>query len=554
MRKIIFLLLIFIVPELLNAQHNILIENDNANGQGNFENVEPGDTVYIQSGDRPQLILQNFHGTESQPIVFWPSDRNLPVRIRSQGSYGISIRNCSFIQVSGWRQHEGACGIQILELNHESSVGVSVASKSTDVELDHIEIANVGFAGIIAKTEPECGDPETHRGGFVQRNTSIHHCYIHDTGGEGIYVGATNFHGQELADCEKVLPIVLEGVKIYKNRIERTGWDGIQVSSAISDCQIYDNEVIDCSVLQEENQMSGILIGGGTLADCYNNLIVDCYGTGILVFGDGGTRVFNNIILRAAKRYAPSDPQEREHGIYIDDKTGHNKTFYGIYSNTIIQPKSDCIRISETVNFEVQLYNNLLIDPGAWTVYENDNTDRTGNDSYVFVIGDINNIRKAGNRTTRSLTFPRFVNVDEDDFHLDVSSPYIDAGWDLSDKQGVSFDFEYKKRPFGKAFDIGAFEYGNTSWIRNDNVNEKVIKVVYQPSGDNRGLLKISASSTGNYFWQIISIDGRIIRQENFVDGGIEERIVPLDNMTPGIYVLSFQSDTWQQSEKLLVY
>ena len=38
----------------------------------------------------------------------------------------------------------------------------------------------------------------------------------------------------------------------------------------------------------------------------------------------------------------------------MNDKTQGTKSFYGVFSNTIIQPKSDCIRIAESVDFEVK--------------------------------------------------------------------------------------------------------------------------------------------------------------------------------------------------------
>jgi len=553
MRKLIFLLLSLGAFQLF-AQNLVPVNLEQINGEGSFSEVEAGDTVFIESGERAELLIQNFHGVAGRPILFCPSENTLPVSIRSHKSYGISIRNCSFIRLSGWQGEDGRFGIKILELDHVSSVGISIAEKSTDVELDHIEVGDSGFAGILAKTDPVCDDPETQRGGFIQKNTWIHHCYIHDTGAEGIYAGHTSFLGYDLPDCGVVFPAVLEGVWIYKNRIERTGWDGIQVTSAISDCQIYDNEVIDCSVLQNPSQMSGILIGGGTLADCYNNLIVDCYGTGILVFGNGGTRIFNNIILRSAKRYAPDNPNLHEHGIYLNDKTQLVKSFYGIFSNTIIQPKSDCIRIAESVDFEVRIYNNILVDPGAWSVYENDNTDRIGNDSYIFLQGENANVRKVANATVRSMLSPRFVDADSDNYHLDASSPYIDAGRDLSDQEGVNFDFDYTERPFGAGYDFGAFEYANSAGVWRVNHLSTHIQTTFKYFENGQGIILLNIEKPGILSWKLVGMDGRVVVQENriFIDCG--EYVINMPYTSPGIYVLQINADDWRQSEKLLVY
>ncbi len=63
-----------------------------------------------------------------------------------------------------------------------------------------------------------------------------------------------------------------------------------------------------------------------------------------------------------------------------------------------------------------------------------------------------------GNRATNNLTYidPHFMNINNNDFRLQSTSPAIDAG--LS-HQNVLFDFEGIERPLGKAYDIGAYEY-----------------------------------------------------------------------------------------------
>ena len=280
------------------AQFNIPLDQNVVNGHENYQNVEPGDIIYVQTGQREELLLQNLHGTEAKPIVLKPTDWTRPVVISSEGNYGISIRNCSHIRITGWQGIDSQYGIRIINVEGDSGVGIGMSDKSTNIEIEYIEIGNVGFAGILSKTEPDCDDPGTFRGAFTQENTRIHHCYIHDTEGEGLYVGSTQFFGQEIDDCELILPPLLEGVEIHHNRIERTGWDGIQISSAISDCEIYNNVLIDCSLRETVAQMSGILIGGGTTAKCYNNTITDCRATGILVFGNGNPTLEFSILFR----------------------------------------------------------------------------------------------------------------------------------------------------------------------------------------------------------------------------------------------------------------
>ena len=58
---------------------------------------------------------------------------------------------------------------------------------STNFEVDHIEIANTGFAGIISKTDPVC-NLSKNRGNFTQYQSVFHDNYIHNTSGEGMYM------------------------------------------------------------------------------------------------------------------------------------------------------------------------------------------------------------------------------------------------------------------------------------------------------------------------------------------------------------------------------
>jgi hypothetical protein len=54
---------------------------------------------------------------------------------------------------------------------------------------------------------------------------------------------------------------------------------------------------------------------------------------------------------------------------------------------------------------------------------------------------------------------PKFVSFSDGDFHLQLTSPCIDAGASLSQ---VTDDLDGRSRPQGATWDIGAFEYG---WV-----------------------------------------------------------------------------------------
>ena len=65
--------------------------------------------------------------------------------------------------------------------------------------------------------------------------------------------------------------------------------------------------------------MSGILIGGGTTGQCFNNFIANGKGNGIEIHGIGGIHVFNNIIINPGVTFRPDDLTLFKHGIFVSD-------------------------------------------------------------------------------------------------------------------------------------------------------------------------------------------------------------------------------------------
>ena len=100
-------------------------------------------------------------------------------------------------------------------------MGLKLDGLSTNFEVDHIEVSNVSFAGIMAKTDPNCDDA-TIRGNFTMYDVLLHDNYVHDTRGEGFYVGNSFWDGMERS-CGIRLPHEIKGLKVYNNIVEDTG-------------------------------------------------------------------------------------------------------------------------------------------------------------------------------------------------------------------------------------------------------------------------------------------------------------------------------------------
>ncbi|PJB59012.1 MAG: hypothetical protein CO098_05705, partial [Bacteroidetes bacterium CG_4_9_14_3_um_filter_41_19] len=241
MKKLLIIGLLVIFAGYMEgiAQCDTLIPADVFFIDGTPQQFQPGSTVCLQGGSKDYLYLKNIHGTADNPITFINSGG--AITIETNHYYGIKIANCSFIRLTGSGDNEISYGIQVLRV--DNGAGISVTELSTDVEIDYVEIANTDIAGVYAKSEPDCLFNST-RDKFTMYNFWLHDCYLHDIADEGLYIGSSKYTGQTI-NCNgkdtTVFPHVIIGARIYNNIVENTGWDGIQVSSAQSNCQVFGN-------------------------------------------------------------------------------------------------------------------------------------------------------------------------------------------------------------------------------------------------------------------------------------------------------------------------
>ena len=206
--------------------------------------------------------------------------------------------------------------------------------------------------------------------------------------------------------------------------------------------------------------MSGILIGGGTLCDCYNNFISQGNGDGIDCLGLGRTRVFNNIIVDAGKGYFPNDKTMMKHGIFVSDVSVQKDSSFYLLNNNIISPKSDGIRFSSVLSKGNFISSNVIIDPGNYDYYEQGNTRFKGKDAYIMFQSTQSVATLSNNYLARDASLAGFTSQkmqEPADFKLVKGSPLIDAV-DYDPKTIVPFDFIHFPRPYGLKSDIGAFE------------------------------------------------------------------------------------------------
>lgn len=517
----------FVLAQNCNCYHSIAASQTYIDGA--TMNIRPGDTIYLEAGNKSYLRLVNFHGDANKKIVF--INRGGEVKIQNTSNpYGIKLGNCSYFRFTGTGVSSIKYGIKSFG---STGNGISLDDKSTNFEVDHIEVGNSGFAGIVAKSDPNC-DSTTIRGRFVQYQTILHDNYVHDTAGEGFYIGHSYYTGYPTT-CNGIsctlFPHILVGVRIYNNIVENTHWDGIQVGCATDDCEIYGNRVTNYGVDALSTQNSGIQISGGTTGKCYNNYVANGTGNGIFVMGLGNNDIFNNVIVNAGYNYYPSDPVKRVHGILCDDRTTIQGRSFNFYNNTIVSPKTDGIRFMSTQSVNNKFYNNLILKPGSLGSYNQYSKEN----SYINV-GSKSGISAilSNNYFDTNMVAVQFADSAANDFRINANSSVIDAGLDLS-TYGVNFDFNNALRPVGKSFDIGAFERQIVSGI--DDISD-ISRFVFLYPNPCAGQFNIIFSNANYSTYRIIfyNVQGKdvLTMERNVGDTTVDLH----DKIAKGIYLV----------------
>lgn len=403
---------------------------------GSALGIEAGDVICLNAANTyKQLDFRNIVGTAENPVII--VNCGGVITLDATGlQYGIKTQNSKFFKIIGVGTGGSPYGIKV----KGAQQGMQLQSLSTNLEVSGLEIFNCGFAGIMAKTDPTCDDA-TIRGNFTMKDVFIHHNYIHDTQGEGLYIGNSFYaEGRNVDGCGVRLPHEIHNAKIFQNIVKNTGLDGIQLGCGTQGAEVYNNTIENFGVLGTSSQWSGIQLGEGTGGLCYNNLIKSGSGQGIIALGLGSASIYNNLIVDVGKQ-----------GIFADLRgNGPFGTGYVLINNTIVTTGDDGIEIyAKLVTNKNVLINNLIVDPGTYGNYGSNTGKAFINNGSA---GDITN-----NYYAENLDLVDFKNAAVGDYRILETSPAFNAGRDVS-SFGVTKDFLGTARPGAGAFDIGAFE------------------------------------------------------------------------------------------------
>jgi gliding motility-associated-like protein len=405
------------------------------NFDGIAKGVQPGDKICIASGQRSGILFTNIVGTAASPIVITNICTGGEVFFNAPANWG----NCVTFEKSKHYRFTGSSNPNLFYGIKVSGATMGVQNKefSSDFEIDHIYVTNVGCQGIAAKTDPKC-DPAYQFPNFTLRNISFHDNKIENTGCEGFYIGNSHFDYGVTGTCGQVYEHAVDNVKVYNCILSNIGNDGIQVGSA-TNAVVYNNTVIGTGVNNNPAHQNGIQMGDGTTqALVYNNYIEQARGYGIFDSGGGGT-YYNNIILNSLSdgfflRDAPLSG--------VPAAPGYALKGFTIINNTIINSGNYAVyNLSENPNMSY-FHNNIVVNQKLPYIYLNN-----ANVKWT----DTNNIK------TLDINSVKFVNSATKDYRLLSTSPALNAGKNVSGN-GIIDDYDKKPRPSGSGYDIGAFE------------------------------------------------------------------------------------------------
>lgn len=452
MRKFTPLLLGFIFLNLFNSQ-NTLAQCDcdftipAGSGTYTFDGTtmgaQPGDVICLAAGVRERITFRNLLGSPTDYIII----KNCGGQTLLGGpnaNNAITLNRSRYFRITGTGDAGFEYGIKITETK-AGSQGIQAYDKSSDMTFDHLEITKVGFAGIMAKTDPSktCSEFEFERPHFTLFNVEIFHNYVHDITGEGFYIGNSFYTGNTVYCGSMQYPHEVRGVKIYDNLLSSTGWEAIQVGAGVNNVEIFNNRIFNYGAANIPQQNGGIQMGIGTAAKVYNNFIKSGTGIAILVQGIGNDFVYNNVIVNSGTYAILMSLRPTPLLTDIVPQTFVGPV--GIINNTIVNPGPNDAVVKESVVGPLGnvMFNNLVVGGQSnWLKLRGDTDWTTGNNVYIPLIADA-----------------KFVNPALDDYRLQPGSPAINAGRDVS-AWGVTFDFDNTSRPSGANWDLGAFELG----------------------------------------------------------------------------------------------
>jgi hypothetical protein len=208
--------------------------------------VQPGDTLRLPAGDYSHILFWQLAGTADAPITI-TNHGGVVACTNTHTWSALTVYSGRHVRLTG----TGTAGIPygfLADTERGGAHSVQILAESSHIEIDHVEVSGAGFAGFNVKNEISASG-KWNRGTMEMVDIHLHHNYVHDTSGEGFYIGHTFSNGKDVdGDGDLEYPHVLRDLVVEHNRVERTGAESIQVGSTIDGMVVAFNKVIDPGV------------------------------------------------------------------------------------------------------------------------------------------------------------------------------------------------------------------------------------------------------------------------------------------------------------------
>ena len=432
----------------LAADHKISTQSE----RFDCSSVRPGETITLPSGSRGSLTIQGCDGTPTNPIIIRndPEGDGPVVLRRTSGSGGgfiFSCNHCVGVEIDGSYKWQGApsgktYGIKVTMTGGQGpSAFVSIRGLSRFITIRNVEVDGTWPALASGGSGIRVNDYSVKRSaypGLWREGILIEDNYVHDIKSEGMYIGPNYGNGD--------LP--LRNVEIRYNRVEDTGFDGINTKSMwAGDNSIHHNEFRrtgkNGASSNKSSQYSGIKNISGTVK-IYNNWIETTGQHGISVWTQDGPKVsegrgpfaaqiWNNVIVDAGGLWRPFMSQS--YGIHVGAQDGCEKPAPYVYNNTIVDSRQGAISVGSNAGAGF-VRDNIVAGAGTNPVI-------TAPSFVKLINNQIGTVSQLG-----------FVDPSRREFRLKIDSPARNEGsYDFP-----ATDFDDIKRPKDGAPDQGAFE------------------------------------------------------------------------------------------------
>ena len=190
------------------------------------------------------------------------------------------------------------------------------------------------------------------------------------------------------------------------------------------------------------------------------------------------------------------------------------------------------------------IINNLITDPGVLT--------NEGDPYYINIVVDTQYVEVARNYKAADNINVKFIDFFGNNFDLKPDSKAVNYGISLLD-EGISFDIDYRSRPFHIYFDAGAYEC-HDPFADIIDVSDDIGTPYPNPAKDHISI-PINPNINKDFILRIISLNGKVVFEETFmINQSMNGKItIAIDNIKSGNYIISMSNKNHSINKPIII-